>query len=54
MNRQSIADYDRALEIKPDYHEAWYNRGNALDKLGQYEQAVASFDRALEIKTGLP
>jgi tetratricopeptide (TPR) repeat protein len=26
----AIASYDQALKIKPDYHEAWYNRGNAL------------------------
>jgi tetratricopeptide (TPR) repeat protein len=27
---EAIASYDKALEIKPDYHEAWYNRGFAL------------------------
>jgi tetratricopeptide (TPR) repeat protein len=46
----AIASYARALEIKPDYHLAWYNRGNALDNLGRYEEAIASFDRALEIQ----
>ncbi len=47
---QAIASYDRALEFKPDKHEAWNNRGNALDDLGRFEQAIASYDRALEIK----
>jgi tetratricopeptide (TPR) repeat protein len=47
---QAIASYDRALEIKPDFHEAWNNRGNALGNLGRYEQAIASYDQALEIK----
>uniref|UniRef100_UPI0011788002 CHAT domain-containing protein n=1 Tax=Calothrix rhizosoleniae TaxID=888997 RepID=UPI0011788002 len=37
-------------EIKPDYHEAWYNRGLALGNLGKYEQAIVSWDKALEIK----
>ncbi|WP_147069062.1 CHAT domain-containing protein [Microcystis aeruginosa] len=46
----AIASWDRALEIKPDFHEAWYNRGNALHSLGRLEQAIASYDRALEIK----
>ncbi len=46
----AIASYDRALEIKPDFHQAWNNRGNALDDLGRLEQAIASYDRALEIK----
>jgi len=47
---KAIASYDKALEIKPDKHEAWYNRGNALGNLGRWEDAVASFDKALEFK----
>ncbi len=46
----AIASYDKALEIKPDYHEAWYNRGIALGNLGRFEEAIASYDKALEIK----
>jgi tetratricopeptide (TPR) repeat protein/CHAT domain-containing protein len=46
----AIASWDRALEFKPDYHGAWYNRGSALDDLGRFEDAIASWDRALEIK----
>jgi Flp pilus assembly protein TadD len=35
----AIASYDKALEIKPDKHEAWNNQGIALRNLGrnQYE-----------------
>ena len=47
---QAIASYDRALEFKPDDHQAWYNRGIALGNLGRLAEAIASFDRALEIK----
>ncbi len=47
---EAIASYDRALEIKPDKHEAWVNRGISLHRLGRYEEAIASYDRALEIK----
>ncbi|WP_236505989.1 tetratricopeptide repeat protein, partial [Tychonema sp. BBK16] len=50
---KAIASYDKALEIKPDYHEAWYNRGIALDDLGRLEEAIASYDKALEIKPDL-
>ncbi|CCI21411.1 CHAT domain-containing protein [Microcystis aeruginosa] len=46
----AIASWDRALEIKPDKHEAWNNRGVALGNLGRFEEAIASYDRALEIK----
>ena len=47
---KAIASYDKALEFKPDRHEAWNNRGNALGKLGRLEEAIASYDKALEFK----
>ena len=46
----AIASYNKALEIKPDLHEAWSNRGNALYNLGREEEAIASYDKALEIE----
>ncbi|MCZ8118700.1 MAG: CHAT domain-containing tetratricopeptide repeat protein [Microcystis sp. LE18-22.4A] len=46
----AIASYDKALEFKPDDHEAWYNRGVALANLGRWAEVIASYDRALEIK----
>ena len=50
---EATASYDKALEIKPDLHEAWYNRGVALRNLGRVEEAIASYDKALEIKPDL-
>jgi tetratricopeptide (TPR) repeat protein len=50
---EAIASYDKALEIKPDYHEAWLQSGHALVKLGRLEEAIASFDKALEFKPDL-
>ena len=47
---KAIASYDKALEIKPDYHVAWYNRGIALHNLGRLEEAIASYNRSLEFK----
>ncbi|GBF55954.1 TPR domain protein, putative component of TonB system [Microcystis sp. 0824] len=46
----AIASFDRALEMKPDLHQAWYNRGVALADLGRLAEAIASYDKALEIK----
>ncbi len=42
--------YDKAIEIKPDYHEAWSNRGNSLDDLGRKEEAIVPYEKAIEIK----
>jgi Flp pilus assembly protein TadD len=47
---KAIASYDKALEIKPDKHDAWNNRGIALGNLGRLSEAIASYDKALEIK----
>ena len=46
----AISSYDQALTIKPDYHQAWYNRGYALFNLGRLEEAVFSYDQALKFK----
>jgi tetratricopeptide (TPR) repeat protein len=50
----AIASYDQALQIKPDYHEAWNNRGVALADLGRLEEAVASYDQAWNFKPDDP
>jgi len=47
---KAIASYDQALKFKPDDHEVWYSRGNALRNLGRFEEAIASYDQALKFK----
>ncbi|MFM7368548.1 MAG: tetratricopeptide repeat protein, partial [Sphaerospermopsis kisseleviana] len=46
----AISSFDKALEFKPDKHEAWNNRGISLHNLGRYEEAIAYYDKALEFK----
>lgn len=50
-------EYDRALELydwavilKPDYHEAWFNKGVTLGKLGKYEDEITCYDKIIELK----
>ena len=50
--QQAVRSYDRVIELKPDFAEAYSNRGNALTNLGQLEEAVASYDQAIELKPG--
>ena len=49
--QEAIASYDKAIAIKPDFHEAWYGRGLCLDNLQKYQEAIASFDKAIAIKS---
>jgi len=46
---EAIVCFDRALEINPEYAEAWYNKGFALGNLGKFDEAIVCYDRALEI-----
>ena len=45
--REAISAYDMALRLKPDYAEAYYNRGTAKTLIGEYETAIADFDEAI-------
>lgn len=45
---EALRDYDQAVFLKPDYHQAWFNRGVLLTEMGAYGNAIASYDRALQ------
>lgn len=48
---QAVIDaYQRALEVKPDFHEAWYNLGIIYQHKGEYDPAIHAFLKALEIR----
>ena len=42
--------YNKAIELKPDWVEAYINRSDALTKLGRLGAAVASCDQAIQLK----
>ena len=46
----ALASYDRAIALKPDYAEAYNNRGITLTNKGNITTAIESYNRALEIK----
>lgn len=46
----AISSWDRAIALKPDFCEAWTNRGLALNQLQQYEEALVNYEQALAIK----
>jgi predicted O-linked N-acetylglucosamine transferase (SPINDLY family) len=46
----ALKAFQRALDIKPNFAEAWLGRGRVLLALNQYKDAVAAYDRALESK----
>ena len=46
----AIESYKQALKIKPDYAEAYYNMGVALNDQGNPEAAIESYKQVLKIK----
>ena len=50
--RSELLD-DRAIRLKPDLGGAYINRGNAKQKLGQYEAAIADYDEAIRLNPAL-
>ena len=50
----SIKDYEKAVTLKPDYAEAYYNLGITFRELGQLEAALKSYEKALAIKHEYP
>jgi tetratricopeptide (TPR) repeat protein len=49
--KEGIKLYDRSLELRPDFNEAWYRRGNVLAELQRYEEAINSYEKALKLKS---
>ena len=46
----ALANYDRALALRPNHSNALCNRGFVLHELKRFEEALASYDRALSIR----
>ena len=46
----ALANYDQALALRPDFMEAWSNRGAVLKGMRRHKEALDSFDRALALQ----
>lgn len=45
---EALADFTKALELKPDYANVWVNRGIVYQNRGQHDLALADFNKTLE------
>jgi tetratricopeptide (TPR) repeat protein len=50
----AIADYNRAIELSPNYARAYASRGSAYRSLREYDLAIADYNRALELWPDYP
>jgi len=51
---RAIADFTVAIELKPDYAEAYNDRGFAYYLKGKFEQAISDYTRAIELRPNYP
>jgi len=50
----AIADFDKAIALKPDEVDFYDARGAAYGRLGQYARAIENFDQAIKMKQDQP
>ncbi|MEE9609760.1 MAG: tetratricopeptide repeat protein [Desulfatiglandales bacterium] len=48
---QAKADYNKAIEINPEYANAYNNRGNIKAKQADYKGAIEDYNRAIELNS---
>jgi len=46
----ALADYDRAIQLRPDFESAYVRRGLAYHDRGEYDRAIADFDEAIRLR----
>ena len=44
---EAIKSYRQAIAFKPDYADAWSNRGVALANVGRWAEALQCYERAI-------
>lgn len=47
---QAIEEFKKAIEIKPDFYQAYHNLGLSYASLAQYQDAKNSFEKTIQIK----
>ncbi len=49
LKQRAFQAYNKAVELSPNFYQAWYGRGNLLFELGELNDALSSYSRAIEI-----
>ena len=51
---KAVMDFSKAIELKPDYAEAWLNRGTSYFMAGKPERAIKDLTQSLKLNPALP
>ena len=50
----ALKNFDKAIELKPDYAEVFYNRGFIYIKLNEYSKAIDDFTKVIILQPDRP
>jgi tetratricopeptide (TPR) repeat protein len=50
--RESITEFNKAIELDPGYVSAYYSKGTAFESLGDYTGAIENYNKAIELDPG--
>src|ERR1700749_167164 len=45
----ALLDFNKAIELKPDFEKAYYNRGLAKNELIMNQSAIADFTKSIQL-----
>ena len=48
-----LADFNKAIDLAPDFAYTYYNRGNVLSQLKDYRAAIVSYNEAIDLEPNL-
>lgn len=46
---EALKAFEKAIEIEPDYADAWFGKGAILGGLGRYEEALNAINEAIKL-----
>jgi len=47
---QALADFDKGIEVEPDYASVYHNKGWYLNKRGKHTEAIPYFEKTLALE----
>lgn len=50
---KSAAEFQKAIELLPNYGDAYHNLGNIYAQMGKFDSAIENFQKAISINPGL-
>lgn len=50
LDQRAIEEFDRAIQLKPDFAGAYYGRGCAYARLALHDRAIQDYDRAIQLQ----